>query len=51
MQDFAKFLEENKKNIIKLAKKNAKYDKNGSPMLSKKEVEEDKCWDEVYKEI
>lgn len=47
--DFTKFLIDNKKAIIALAKQNANY-KNGKVVLSKEEIEEDSCWDNMTKE-
>lgn len=47
--DFTKFLIDNKKTIIALAEQNANY-KNGKIVLSKEEIEEDSCWDDIVEE-
>ncbi len=38
--DFEKFLQENKKAISELAKRNSKYDAQGHALLTKEEIEE-----------
>ena len=52
MNDFEKFLKENKEKIYALAKQNTKYNEEGQAVLSKDDPWRDETeWDILYKEL